>query len=258
MKSFDDIEIPVPPVDKQKEIARILAAFDDKIENNKSVNITAEEIGEVLLSEYINKYEPSEGKLPELAEFILGGTPDTDEERYWEGPIEWSKAKAVSQSSVAYINSPSDTISESALKETSVEIVPEDTTVVVARGATLGRMALTPREMAINQTCYGIVPREKRDRFYLYFIMKQMMRDLTSRSHGTVFETVTKSTLSEQSVPILEEDIREEYHTKISPVMEVIKSNISESESLSELRDALLPQLVSGAVTIDWNRANSS
>ena len=246
--------------------------MDTKIETNNRINELLEEIAQTLYRSWFVDFDPYDEfkdselgeipvefevkTLPKICDIILGGTPDTDTDRYWEGDVEWAKAKDVSQEKHPILSEVENTITEVGLNESSAEMVPEFTTVIVARGATLGEMAMTPYAMAINQTCYGLAPKKSRDTFYLYFLMDALLHDLKSRSHGTVFDTVTKRTLREQSIPLPPTGDRERFNQRISPLMKKMKQNHQENENLAELRDTLLPKLMSGEIRLDPDSNN--
>ena len=87
--------------------------------------------------------------------------------------------------------------------------------------------------------------------------MDALLHDLKSRSHGTVFDTVTKRTLREQSIPLPPTGDRERFNQRISPLMKKMKQNHQENENLAELRDTLLPKLMSGEIRLDPDSNNS-
>lgn len=271
---FDNLTIKIPPTEKQKEIVGFLDSIDTKIETNNRINALLEELARTIYRSCFVNFDPYDEfknselgevpvdfqveKLPEICEIVLGGTPDTNTDRYWDGDIEWAKAKDVSHENDPILAGVENTITKAGLNESSAEMVPEFTTVIVARGATLGEMAMTPDDIAINQTCYGLVPKKSRDAFYLYFLMDALLQDLKSRSHGTVFDTVTKRTLNEQNIPLAPVEDRNRFNQKVSPLMKKIKQNHKENKHLAELRDTLLPKLMSGKTCFDAERNNQS
>src|SRR5258708_27580561 len=96
------------------------------------------------------------GPLLRQAKLLSGGTPKTGDPDYWCGSIPWASAKDISQCQETFLISTERTITEKGLKESATELIPSYCTVVVARGATTGRMVLLGREMAMNQTCYAL------------------------------------------------------------------------------------------------------
>jgi len=246
---FDNLTIEVPPLEEQKRIVGLLDAIDTKVETNHQIAHTVEEICESIYKEKFN-HDGNDGYLTDISDIVLGGTPDKDTPEYWQEDILWAKAKDVSGASHCFLTTPEMSISEKGLKESSTEMVTEGTTIVVARGKTLGELVMAGRDMAINQTCYGLVPRQEFDRYFLYFTTKRYLHELLSRSHGTVFETVTKRTLNEQEIAIPDEAARQEFHQEVKPLMEKARQGLMENSSLQELRDTLLPKLMKGEIRL--------
>ena len=259
------IEIPLPPLEYQEKIAEILGSLDKKIDSNRKMNQTLERLTQALFEQRFVEFEsydefketgkgsiPSEfenANLPSLMNIVLGGTPKSDVDEYYGGDITWAKAKDVSQETEAFISSTEKAITKKGLEESSAELVPKGTTVITARG-TVGETALTPYEMATNQTCYGLVPENDKEKYFLYFLVKTHIERLRSRTHGTVFDTINMSTLREQEIILPPKRERVQFDETIGPIMEMIINNQREIETLEELRDTLLPKLISGDLRV--------
>ena len=129
-------------------------------------------------------------------------------------------------------------------------MIPAFCTVVVARGATTGRMVMFGREMAMNQTCYALVSTVGTP-FGLYCQLRHEMDNLVHTAHGSVFDTITTSTFASSRVVLPPKQILEEFEKTVSPIFRRILANIQESRTLAALRDALLPKLLSGEVRVN-------
>lgn len=261
----EKIEIPLPPLEYQKKVAEILGSLDKKIDRNRQMNQTLENLAQAIFEQRFvefNQYNefkqtekgpiPSEfevDNLPALMNIVLGGTPKSDVDEYYGGEIIWAKAKDVSQENEAFISSTEKTITEKGLDESSAELVPKGTTVITARG-TVGETALTPYEMATNQTCYGLVPEDDQEKYFLYFLLKTHIERLRSRTHGTVFDTINMNTLREQEIILPPKQERLRFDEIAKPIMELIINNQREIETLEILRDTLLPKLISGELRV--------
>ena len=266
LSTLKHAEIPVPPMPVQKKIGRILHRIDSKIETNNSINEILEEMAQTLFQSWFVDYEPYEdfkdfelGDIPEnfkvdsltsISDIVLGGTPNSSEDSYWGGDIVWAKAKDVSNEEEAFISSTEKNITQKGLEESSTEIAPKGSTIITARG-TVGELAIPAFDMGINQSCYSLVPHRDEDNYFVYLLMDAILNDLMSRTHGTVFDTITKRTLNEQDVVIPSEKERNKFNELVTPIMEEIKQNQEENRELKSIRDTLLPKLMSGEIRVN-------
>ena len=92
------MELSLPPLDQQKKIANILGSLDEKIELNRRMNETLEQLGQALFRYYFVDNPGAAGwdivSLTELCDRIAsGGTPSTRNDNYYGGDIQWYSTK---------------------------------------------------------------------------------------------------------------------------------------------------------------------
>ena len=184
-----------------------------------------------------------------LAKLISGGTPATDQANYWNGPIAWASAKDVSQCGEAFLIETERSITELGLLESSTKIVSKHSTVVVARGATTGRFCMFGRDIAMNQTCYGLGSRTGTP-FWLNCAFRALVKDLVQSAHGSVFDTITTATFENATVVRPPDALLRAFEDLVQPLFGKILCNLEESQTLAETRDYLLPRLMSGEVRV--------
>ncbi len=88
-------------------------------------------------------------------------------------------------------------ITELGLQNSSTKLLEKDDIIISARG-TVGVIAMLAREMAFNQSCYGI--RAKKDistNHFIYYLLKDTVDNFLQISHGGVFDTITRDTFKE-------------------------------------------------------------
>jgi len=139
------------------------------------------------------------GSILSRAKLLSGGTPKTDRQEYWNGNIAWASAKDASQCGETFLIVTERTITELGLEESATQLISAFCTVVVARGATTGRMVLFGREMAMNQTCYALASSTNTP-FALYCQLCDEIDGLVHQAHGSVFDTITTSTFASSKV----------------------------------------------------------
>ena len=220
---------PPIPEDEQRAIAHILGTLDDKIELNRRMNETLEAMARALFKSWFVDFDPvrakAEGRDPGLpqpladlfparlvdtelgaipegwevgpilrqARLMSGGTPKTDRTEYWDGPVAWASAKDVSQSNGLFLLETERTITEQGVAKSATQVIPAFCSVIVARGATTGRMVLFGRDMAMNQTCYALATTTKTP-FALHCQLREEVHALVHAAHGSVFDTITTKT----------------------------------------------------------------
>jgi len=285
--------LPIPPLSEQRGISQILGALDDKIELNQRMNETLEAIARAIFKSWFLDFDPvrakSEGRQPfgmntetvalfpdSFQEFPLGkipkgwkvgpilarskllsgGTPKTDREEYWKGNILWASAKDVSQSRQTFLLETERSITERGLAESATQLIPRFCTVIVARGATTGRMAILGCEMAMNQTCYALTPTGNTP-FFLYCLLQHEVGQLVHAAHGSVFDTITTDTFARSSIVLPPEPVVEAFEIKVAPLFQRILANTIESSTLASTRDLLLPKLISGEIRINHEEVSS-
>jgi type I restriction enzyme, S subunit len=267
---------------EQVAIASVLGALDDKIELNRRMNETLEAMARAIFKDWFVDFGPTrakmEGRAPYLAadvwslfpnslddsgkpegwtykplldhaRLISGGTPKTDVAEYWGGEIAWASAKDVSQCGDSFLVGTERTITDKGLSESSTRLIPQNATVVVARGATTGRFCLFGREMAMNQTCYALASKSEHH-FWLNCAFASLVELLVHAAHGSVFDTITTNTVEGARVIIPETDLQGEFEAVAKPLFERMLANIEESQTLAATRDLLLPKLMSGEIRI--------
>ena len=280
-----DTPVPLPPMREQTAISQILGTLDDKIELNRRMNETLEAMARALFKSWFVDFDPvrakaagrdpglpkhladlfpdsfegsalgeipkgwSVGSFLESAKLLSGGTPKTEREDYWGGDILWASAKDVSRCSEPFIVTTERTITQKGLAESATQLIPSFCTVVVARGATTGRMALLGREMAMNQTCYALESLTGTP-FVLYCQLRHEIERLVHGAHGSVFDTVTTSTFASSTNLLPPKQVLGHLETLIAPLLMRVLSNVRESRTLAALRDTLLPKLISGELRI--------
>jgi type I restriction enzyme S subunit len=285
LASLKSIPIPLPPLSEQHAIARILGALDDKIELNRRLNETLEATAQTLFASWFVDFDPvrataegrdvslpshfaklfprslvtspigdipagwATGSLLEQADLLSGGTPKTDQPDYWDGNILWASAKDVSQCTDTFLVATERTITEKGLAESATQIIPALCIVVVARGATTGRMALLGGDMAMNQTCYALHSKTGTP-FTLYCQLRHGIEQLVHAAHGSVFNTITTDTFKGSSVVVAPESVITSFEKLVKPIFDGILARIHESLTLSALRDTLLPKLMSGELRV--------
>lgn len=104
--------------------------------------------------------------------------------------------------------------------------------------------------MAMNQSCYGLRGRVGAKGFFNYFSTRELVARLQQHAHGSVFDTITRDTLAGVDVVMPPAKLIDEFENRVGPGLERIRAALLETHTLSLLRDALLPKLISGELRL--------
>lgn len=117
--------------------------------------------------------------------------------------------------------------------------------------ASPGLVVLNHRECHTNQQINTLIPDEIEYSSYYFFLLRELSDEVIMKgSGGSVFKNLNKGQFSSLKVRVPEKSLREIYNQRVKPLMNKILQNEVESQSLSNLRDTLLPKLISGEVGV--------
>jgi type I restriction enzyme S subunit len=185
----------------------------------------------------------------DLVEIHGGGTPKTSVSDYWGGAIPWFSVADTPVTGDVFVLTTEKRITELGLAQSAARLLPTGATIITARG-TVGNLAVVGYSMAMNQSCYALIGKNGFGPFFIHFMTREVVDELRQRTHGTVFETITRETF--ETVQVTYPDVRAAgvFEVQVSPIMEAIKANLEESRTLAPLRDPLLPKFLSGAIRV--------
>lgn len=260
-RSLNSIPVPFPECPRRRDaIVNALGALDDKIELNRRMNEALEEIARALFVEWFvrgrvgstavrSDSHQAQVSVSRFFRILGGGTPKTSVTENWGGDIPWFSVVDTPRGSDVFVFVTDRFITERAIQSSSAKIVPPWTTIITARG-TVGNLAVAAQPMAFNQSCYALVPRPPAGPCFVHQLAKHVVGQLQALAHGSVFSTITRSTFDAISVFNPSSRSLEDYEASVGPLYERIRSNVREASVLRDLRDTLLPKLVSGEVRL--------
>jgi type I restriction enzyme S subunit len=237
-------KILAPEYQEQKKIADTLWCLEQKINSNEKINDNLEQQAQKLFS---NFYERATESVPftSIIQILGGGTPKTSESSYWNGDIPFFTPKDVG---CPYTFMTEKTITEDGLNHCNSRLYPVNTIFVTARG-TVGKVGLSGVPMAMNQSCYALVGKDI-EQLLVYFYTLETVNSLKHKASGAVFDAITTKDFDYERVMCLSKNDSTVFLTIVSPIFKKILSNCLENKKLAELRDSLLPKLMSGEIDV--------
>ena len=188
---------------------------------------------------------PDQQPFTSLINVLGGGTPKTGNPEFWDGSIPFFTPKDVG---APYTFQTEKYITESGLAHCNSRLYQKDTTFVTARG-TVGKVSLAGTPMAMNQSCYALAS-ETADPLLVYFYVLRAVDSLKHKASGAVFDAIVTRDFDSETINILSDDDSKLVLSIIRPIMDAIHNNSEENMRLVELRDSLLPKLMSGEMDV--------
>ena len=244
ISALENLPIQVPSYREQQKIGRTLKDIDDKIASNRAINKNLEEQARAIFDSF---YLKSKNKVPftQMIKILGGGTPKTTERAFWCGQIPFFTPKDVGN---PYVLQTEKYVTELGLTNCNSRLYPVNTTFVTARG-TVGKVSLAGIPMAMNQSCYALMS-DALHPFMTYFYTLHTVKALQHKATGAVFDAIVTSDFESELLHRIPEDDAWQLLSCISPMMENIRVNTVGNLRLTELRDALLPRLMSGKIDV--------
>jgi type I restriction enzyme S subunit len=279
-------ELLLPPLKQQKAIAHILGTLDDKIELNRKMNQTLEEIAKAIFKSWFVDFDPVRAKaesrptglpseisdlfpdelvdseigeipkgwevktISDLADCLGGATPSTKNPDFWDGGhLSWTSHKDLSKLESIHLLKTDRKITESGLKKISSGLLPVGTVLLSSR-APVGYLALTTEPTAINQGYIALKPVSGVSNYFLLNWCDSNLEQIKNRASGTTFAEISKAAFRPIPAVSPSRELMTKFHEFVEPIYERVLCASKEVETLSDLRDTLLPKLISGELRI--------
>jgi type I restriction enzyme S subunit len=123
-------------------------------------------------------------------------------------------------------------------------------TVLLSSRAPIGYMAIAEVPVAVNQGFIAMICNGSLPNHYVRLWTKQNMEAIKGRANGTTFMEISKSNFRTLPVLVPPQSLLDEFQQQVEPLHQRVVSNLEESQTLAELRDALLPKLLSGELRV--------
>ena len=276
---FEEIEIHLPDMKKQKDVVSILYALDRKIELNKQINDNLEAMAKQLYDYWFVQFDfPNEEGKPykssggamvwneklkreipkgwyadnicKIANILSGGTPSKAVDDYWNNGTIPFFGPTDCNGSVFQIKT-ADHITQKGLEHCASSLFEDGIVIITARGS-IGKLVIVGTPMAMNQSCYALQSKEG-EYEYLYFLTTQLIDCLKAKGSGSIFKSIIASDIEHSTLCIAIENVVSGFCKKVKPLFEKLKTNTIEITELTKLRDELLPLLMNGQASVNYH-----
>ena len=288
LASLRACELALPPLDDQLTIAGVLGPLDDKIEQNRRTALALERLARAIFRAWFVDFEPVKAKAAGAASFPSmpqpvfdalptrfvdsdigpvpegwevkgigdvvttkgGGTPSTKNPEYWDGGEHcWATPKDMSRLSHPVLLDTDRRITAAGVNSISSGMLPVGTVLMSSR-APVGYLAIARVPTAINQGFIAMVCDGPLPPTYVLSWALTSMDAIQAHASGTTFPEISKKNFRPLPVVVPIGDVIAAYQKTSDPLFDLLTACVKESLQLAQVRDYLLPQLLSGTVRV--------
>jgi type I restriction enzyme S subunit len=278
--------LPYLPLKQQQVIGKTLRILDEKIETNKQLSKTLEDIAQTIFKSWFIDFDPVKAKMAgekpvgmddataalfpdsmedselgmipvgwswgttgDLFDIVGGGTPSTGTIEFWNGDIYWTTPKDLSIQNGLITTKSARLVTLAGLAKISSGLLGRHSVLMSCR-APIGYLSVTAVPTATNQGIIAILENEKYSPLFLVNWLLASMSEIENRAGGATFAEISKKAF--RDIPFLECGalLNEEFNLIASPILLQLESLTEQTDSLIALRDGLLPRLISGELKI--------
>ena len=251
--TFQKIEVDIPDVETQRKVVSVLNAIEDKININNAINENLEQQAQAYFQElFIENADPNwkAGTISDLGTVVGGSTPSKSKPEYYtENGIAWITPKDLSVNKSKFISRGENDITELGLKNSSASIMPEGTVLFSSR-APIGYIAIAAGEVTTNQGFKSVVPKPEIGTAFVYFFLKQNLPVIEGMASGSTFKEVSGSTMKNIPATVPHADTISKFNDFCTPIFAQQRILEEQNQSLTELRNSLLPKLMAGEINL--------
>ena len=226
-KLLGEVEIALPDLNNQKRIAAVLSSLDDKIENNQKLNDNLQQQAQAIYSSmFIDNPDPawSHGHLSDLITVKYG----KDHKKLADGIYPVYGSGGI----MRYVERP---------------LYNKESVLIPRKGTLNNVMYVNQPFWSVDTMFYTEMKLPNVAKFVYHFVKA---KDLASMNAGSAVPSMTTDVLNAMEVVIPSASALEEFESLVAPMYEAMEANDVQSKALSQMRDTLLPKLMSGAIDV--------
>lgn len=252
-QDFARIPINVPPISEQSKIAEMLTLWDRAIcitekllENttkHKSAILRKLPTGDRRLPGFKKLWKAT--KVSNMGEVIAGGTPDTGNDKYWNGTNLWATPTDIAKVSGRYINATERQITDLGLKDSAAKKLPPGTLLVCTR-ATICELAIAASEITTNQGFKSVIPNAEFSSEFLYYLFLANKRVFVRLACGSTFLELSKRDFENITFPVPELSEQQAIVSFINSIDDQIAYINEKIKNLNQQKKALMQQVFAG------------
>lgn len=251
--NLNAVTLFLPTLAEQKRIVEYLYMLDQKIDVNRQINDNLEQQAMALYRQMFvenNNDARRECRADEYFDISIGKTPPRKEAQWFSmNPTDciWVSISDMGRCGM-YIADSSEYLTHESVDKFNIKVVP-DNTVLLSFKLTVGRVAITDGAMVTNEAIAHFKTDKPEINEYLYCYLKDFNYQ-TMGSTSSIATAVNSKIIKAMPFVIPTDAELVSFHSATAPMFEMIKTRQRENTRLAELRDSLLPKLMSGEIDV--------
>ena len=248
MKLLMAMPIPFPPFDAQRRIAGVLNRAARIVRLREKANDRIRRFAPALFVRTFGDPDDNPmgwpvSTLGETCAVVGGGTPSRANPEYFGGSVPWATPTDITALKVPYIGETKETITETALRESSARRVPAGSVLLTSR-ATIGAAAVATAPMATNQGFANLKCGDFLSPEYLCFFLRNRAGALNRMANGTTFREISKSTLRTVEIPLPPLDRQRRFAAAVKSASRAAVAASAAADAAAHLAAALAARLL--------------
>ena len=186
-------------------------------------------------------------KIEDIGKVVGGATPSTKNSKFWDGDIPWITPKDLSGYNSRYISRGERNITQEGYDSCSTQMIPENSILFSSR-APIGYVAIAKNKLCTNQGFKSVVPNDKVDFMFLYYLLKYKANDIERivGGGGSTFNEVSGSAMRNIDLDIPELDVQKKIASLLCSIDDKIELNNRINDNLQQQSTALFDKFYNG------------
>ena len=278
-----NVLVPYPPLHIQNEVAAVIDTFDDRITLLRETNATLEAIAQALFKSWFVDFDPVRAKMAGRApdgmdEATAVLFPDSFEEselglvptgwlvraisetcdigrgasprpiqKFMGGDVPWIKIADATASDGLFVFETKEMIIKEGVRH-SVEVRPGD--LIMSNSASCGITVFVELNGCIHDGWLYFRNYQHIGKYFLFFWLRKIADHLVHLADGSVQKNLNIALVSSQKIICPSFEVVQAFDKLAGPLLNRIRENCIQAQTLATLRDTLLPRLISGQLRL--------
>jgi len=285
LRDVAKLPIPIPPLGVRESIVEILSSLDDKIDLNRRMNDTLEAMARAIFKSWFVDFDPvrakmeggkpvgmdaetaglfpssldglgnerlpcgwHRGTISDLGPVICGKTPPTEDPENFGGDVPFVTIPDMHNQ--VFVIATARSLSSKGVATQPAKSIPAGS-IMVSCIATPGLVAITATDSQTNQQINSLVPSHSDRTYFCYFALRELADEIRAKgSGGSVVLNMNRTQFCALALTMPAEAAIPGFNRLVEPLFLRILSNQREAATLAEIRDTLLPKLLSGEIRV--------